>query len=195
VFLSYIQCSHQMTKTALIVVDVQKGFDDPSWGTRNNPDAESNITKLIAAWRHRRWPVIHIQHCSLLSDSPLNPTHRGNAFKEVAKPLDGEAVFTKTVNSSFIGTGLETHLRSQFIEDLVIVGLTTDHCVSTTTRMAGNLGFDTVLVSDATATFDRKGHDGRDYTADAIHNIHLASLHGEFCMVQTTHEVLQDKAE
>ena len=179
-----------MNNEALLVIDVQKGFDAPYWGNRNNPDAESKIAKLISAWRNKHLPVIHIQHCSVEPDSPLRPNQPGNEFKEEARPNSGEKKFTKTVNSAFIGTGLEQYLRNHGISSLVIVGLTTDHCVSTTTRMAGNLGFDVTLVSDATATFDRTGYDGVEYSAEDIHRIHLASLNGEFCEVRSTEAVL-----
>jgi len=180
-----------MKKTALLVIDVQKGLDDPVWGKRNNPDAESNIALLISAWRKRKFPVIHIRHCSVEPDSPLHPELPGNAFKEEAQPLPEEKQFTKTVNSAFIGTDLEDYLRKHDISDLVVVGLTTDHCVSTSVRMAANLGFDVTLISDATATFERKGHDGTCYSADEIHQVNLASLNGEFCNVRSTGEVLQ----
>ncbi len=179
-----------MNHTALLVIDVQKGFDHPSWGIRNNPTAEGNISLLLSCWRKHNLPVIHIQHCSLEPESPLRPNQPGNAFKEEALPIDGEEVFTKSVNSGFIGTGLENHLNKQNIISLVIVGLTTDHCISTTTRMAGNLGFDTTLISDATATFNRSDKNGVEYSAEQIHNIHLASLNGEFCNVVQTQVLL-----
>jgi nicotinamidase-related amidase len=175
---------------ALLLIDIQKGFDDPSWGNRNNPAAEEKIASLLSFWRSNSWPVIHIQHCSLESGSPLAPGHQGCEFKDETKPIDGEKQFKKTVNSAFIGTHLEEYLRARGLDRLVIVGLTTDHCVSTSTRMAGNLGFSVTLVSDATATFDRSGHDGTYHSANEIHAIHLASLNDEFCTVKSTAEVL-----
>ena len=179
-----------MENTALLIIDVQKGFDDSFWGNRNNFDAEKNIVLLLSKWRKKQMPVIHVQHCSLESNSPLRKDKPGCEFKDEVKPMYKEKQFTKTVNSAFIGTNLEEYLQSCNIESLVIVGLTTDHCVSTSTRMAENLGFNVVLVSDATATFDRIGYDGTLYLANDIHNIHLASLNHEFCIVQSTKEVL-----
>jgi nicotinamidase-related amidase len=180
-----------MNKTALLLIDVQKGFDEPYWGERNNPQAEANMARLLAAWRQTQRPIIHVRHCSTEPNSPLRPERPGNAFKDEVQPLPGEKQFSKTVNSAFIGTGLEAYLHEQAITDLVIAGLTTDHCVSTTTRMAANLGFAVTLVEDATATFDRE-YNGRFYTAAAIHQINLASLHGEFCTVRATDTILTD---
>ena len=183
-----------MRKTALLVIDVQKGFDDPSWGKRNNPDAESNIALLLSEWREHELPIIHIRHCSVEPNSPLRPELPGNEFKEEAQPLPEEKQFSKLVNSAFIGTDLEKYLQEHDISSLVIVGLTTDHCVSTSTRMAANLGFNVTLISDATATFEREGYDGALYSADDIHKINLVSLNGEFCIVRSTEEVLKEIA-
>ncbi|MBT8362912.1 MAG: cysteine hydrolase [Desulfobacterales bacterium] len=180
-----------MDKMALVVIDVQKGLDEPRWGKRNNPGAEANIALLLSSWRREYLPIVHIKHCSKEPGSPLRPELPGNEFKEEARPLPGEKQFTKSVNSAFIGTGLEKYLRDNDISSLVMVGLTTDHCVSTSVRMAANLGFNVTLVSNATATFDRQGFDGAYYDADDIHTINLVSLQKEFCMVRTTAEVLQ----
>ena len=181
-----------MKNPVLLVVDVQKGLDDPCWGRRNNPDAESKIALLISAWRTLELPIIHIRHCSDEPGSPLRPELAGNEFKEEAQPLPDEKQFSKSVNSAFIGTGLEAYLAAHEISSIVIVGLTTDHCVSTTVRMAANLGFHVTLIADATATFDRNGYDGVVYLAEDIHKIHLASLDGEFCNVRSTAEVLKE---
>jgi nicotinamidase-related amidase len=176
---------------ALLVIDVQQGLDDPRWGARNNPAAERRIADLLAAWRAGGRPVIHVQHLSLEPRSPLREDAPGHAFKVEALPLAGEPVFRKHVNSGFIGTGLEAYLRANGIEALVIVGLTTDHCVSTTARMAENLGFTVTLVEDATATFERRGPDGTHYSADLMHRAALASLHGEFATVRSARDVLE----
>ncbi|MFC3107298.1 cysteine hydrolase family protein [Undibacterium arcticum] len=175
---------------ALIVIDVQQAFNDPSWGQRNNPSAEANIATLIGAWRHTRRPVFHIQHRSRRPDSLFHPDRPGSEVKPEAQPLAGEPVIFKDVNSAFIGTDLEQRLRGAGIGTLVIVGITTDHCVSTTTRMAGNFGFDTYIVSDATATFERQGPGGRHYSADQMHDTALASLHGEFATVVRSSDLL-----
>lgn len=176
--------------TALIIIDVQQGFDQPVWGKRNNLTAEKNIAALLQTWRDTNRPVIHVQHLSTSPQSPLRPNQPGCQFKPEVAPLEHEPIFQKQVNSSFIGTELESYLRDNHIESLVIVGLTTDHCISTTTRMAANLGFKVFLISDGTATFDRTSYDGNYYTAEAMHETALASLHHEFATVVSTAEVM-----
>ena len=178
--------------TALLVIDVQQGLDDPRCGERNNPGAERNIAALLGAWRRTRRPVIHVQHMSTEPDSPLRSDRPGNAFKPEALPGAGEPVFQKTVNSAFIGTALEAHLRAEGIDTVVIAGMTTDQCVSSTTRMAANLGFTAIVVSDGTATFERTGPDGEHYTAEQMHRHELASLHLEFATIRRTGEVLEE---
>ncbi|MGC4103379.1 cysteine hydrolase family protein [Ferruginibacter sp.] len=180
-------------RPALLLVDIQKGFDDIAYwgGQRNNLLAEQNAAALLQIWRTLELPVFHIQHCSTNPASPLHPTHTGNALKEIVKPLNTEVVIKKNVNSAFIGTPLEKLLKNDNITTLVIAGLTTDHCVSTTVRMAGNLGFSNFVVEDATATFNKKGWDGKNYSAEWIHETALASLHNEFATIITTEFVIK----
>ena len=178
-------------KTTLIVVDVQQGFLDPSWGPRSNPEAEAHIARLIAGWRRTGRPIRHIHHSSR---SPTGSFYRGTPGhqpKPEAQPEPGEPIHVKEVNSSFIGTTLEQELRAHGVDTLVIVGLTTNHCVSTTTRMAGNLGFTTYVVEDATATFDRLGLDGEVRPAADVHAAALSDLSEEFASIVQTDRVLQ----
>lgn len=134
--------------------------------------------------------MIHVKHMSTEPDSLLRPGLPGNAIKDEAQPIDGEPLFEKNVNSAFIGTQLESYLQLSGINSLVIVGLTTNHCISTTARMAANLGFNVTVVADATATFGRTGHDGKQYSADVVHGAELASLNGEFARVVDSADIL-----
>lgn len=177
--------------TALLLIDVQLAFDDPYWGQRNNPQAEANQVALAAAFRAQGMPVVHVRHDSRDPNSPLFPGEPGNGFKPGTAPLPGEAEFRKNAHCAFVGTGLEQHLRERGIDRLVIAGFTTNHCVSTTARLSCDLGFKTVVVRDACATFDLEGLDGGTIPAQVLHDTGLAELHGEFAMVLPTEAILQ----
>jgi nicotinamidase-related amidase len=179
-------------QAALLVIDVQQGFDDPSWGPRNNLALEARVAELLDAWRAARRPVLHARHMSTLPDSPLRPGQGGNNFKAEAAPRPGEPVIEKRVNSCFIGTMLDQDLVRSGIGGLVLAGLTTNHCVSTTARMAGNLGYAIWVVSDATATFDRTGPDEILYPAELVHAMALCDLHGEFAAVIDTRTLIAE---
>ncbi len=178
------------SRAALLIIDVQQGFSDTSWGPRNNPEAEGNIGRLLSAWRKTGRPVVHVHHDSSSPIGSFAPGTPGNAPKAEAAPLEGEPVHHKTVNSGFIGTRLEQNLRANGIDTLAIVGLTTPHCVSTTARMAGNLGFHVYIVEDATAAFDQIGFDGQKRSASDVHFGALSDLHGEFAAIVNTESLL-----
>ena len=180
------------SKTVLLIIDVQQGLDDPYYGTRCNLGAEKNMARLLEAWRRSSKPVIHIQHLSTNPSSPLKPGQPGCKMKDIVRPIPGERIFQKNVNSAFIGTGLEDHLRSHGFQELVFVGLTTDHCVSTSVRMANNLGFQCIVVADATAAFDCTDHSGRYFEGELVHAISLATLNQEFATIMETDEILQE---
>lgn len=178
---------------ALLLIDIQKGLDHPTYygRERNNPEAELNAGRLLAFWRKQQWPVYHVQHASTNPASPLAEGKPGHALKDEVLPMQGEPVIKKHENSAFIGTDLKQRLDDANIRQLVVAGLTTEHCVSTTVRMAGNLGFQTYLVSDATAAFSKIGLDNKEYSAEEVHQVSLATLHQEFAMVMTMEKVLE----
>lgn len=176
---------------ALIVIDVQNGFTDPMFGQRNNPDCETNIVKLLDHWRSTGQPVVLVRHDSKYPGSPLEPGQPGNDFKP---GIDGphDVLITKNTNSAFYGTpDLHEWLTSRGISKITICGITTDHCCSTTARMADNLGYEVDFVLDATHTHDRVAEDGSVITADEVARINAASLDGEFARVISTTEAVR----
>jgi nicotinamidase-related amidase len=181
-----------ISQTALIVVDVQRAFDEweAAGKRRNNPQAVARIVDLLSAFRSRGAPIFHIRHEGTRPKSSFLPGGTGYPVKDEAREMTGEAVIVKRVNSAFIGTDLEARLRASGVKTLVICGATTNHCVETTTRMAGNLGFDACLVRDATWTFDRIGPDGDMHSAEDIHAMTLANLNDEFARIVSADDVV-----
>ena len=175
---------------ALIVVDVQRAFDDPWWGTRNNPACEENVAALIDAWRRRGKPIVFVRHDSTTPGSPLAPDRPGNAFKEVVTG-EPDLLVTKHVNSSFLGDPpLDPWLRERDIGGIAVCGIQTNMCCETTARMGGNLGYAVRFVLDATHTFDLTGPDGTTLSADLLMQVTAANLDGEFAEVVRTRDVV-----
>jgi len=177
---------------ALLIIDLQNAIDHPSWGERNNPDAEKNVAALLHAWRTAQRPIYHVRHDSTEPASHYRPGQPGNDFKPEAKPLDGETVIAKRTNSAFIGTDLESQLRANNHDLLIVAGVITNNSVEATVRMAGNLGFETYLVEDACFTFARKDWNGQLRTASEVHAMSLANLDSEYCTVIRTEDVLRE---
>lgn len=179
---------------ALVLIDFQTGFDSPVWGARNNPGAEVQAARLLGAWRVAGAPIAHVRHLSTTPGSPLSG--EGAKWMPALAPHGDETRFDKSVNSAFIGTGLEAWLRDRGVTDLAIAGLTTPHCVSTTCRMGANLGFRVTLAHDACSAFaanaDTSWTDvpGAAMTPEAIHHTAVSHLHGEFVTARTVADLL-----
>jgi len=175
---------------ALIVIDVQLGFDAATWPPRNNPGCEDNVSRLLGEWRERGRPVVFVRHSSQTAGSPLAAGAPGHAFKP-AVTGEPDLLIEKRVHSAFYGEpDLDGWLQSRAVEGVVITGISTDHCCETTARMAGDLGYKVLFPLDATHTFDRTGPDGMVVAADDVAARTAASLHREFAEVTTTETVL-----
>ena len=179
--------------SALLLVDIQKAFLEKDYPgiIRNNEDAEFICGKILKKWRTLDLPVIHVRHSSTNPESKLHKSKPGFEFNDYVIPLKTEMVLTKKVNSAFIGTNLEDVLFKGNINTLVIVGMTTNHCISTTVRMSGNLGFNTYLISDSTACYNTKAMNGEVIDCNTIYNATLASLQEEFATVIDSKELFE----
>jgi len=178
-------------QTALLVIDVQMAFaeDDANGAARSCRQAEQNIGALLAMFRDRGDPVIHIHHNGLAPDDPFHATASRSAVQPFASPYACEPVFIKHGGSGFVGTALETALREAGIHRVVLCGATANHCVESTTRTAADLGFDTIYVCDAVWAYASTGPDGVEHDAAQIHSTTLSTLHGEFATVMNTNQV------
>ncbi|MGH7122930.1 MAG: cysteine hydrolase family protein [Stellaceae bacterium] len=170
----------------LLIIDLQKAIDAPYWGPRNNPDCERNVAALLARWRETRRPINHIKHDSMEPQSAYRPGQPGNDFKDEVRPHPGEAVITKRVNSAFIGTGLGTLFKVAGHRPLIVTRVLTHNSVEATVRMGGNLGFAIYVVSDGCFAVEKKTLDGRIISAEDVHALSLANMHGEYATVVDT---------
>lgn len=188
---------------ALLVIDVQKGFDDPVLtrsGGRNNPGAEQHMRALLDAWQDAGRPVVFVRHSSLEPGSPLAAGSPGSALQDFVEERRGargrqrgpELLVEKSVNSAFLGTpDLADWLTGEGITQLVLAGIQTNWCVETTARMGGNLGYDVLVAIDATYTFGVEGPGGERLSADELGLATAVNLHGGgFARVVPTAAVL-----
>lgn len=181
----------ELGRSALIVIDVQRGFDDADhWGPRDNPACEANVGALIGVWRERGWPIVFVRHDSASPVSPLRPGQPGNDFKDVVAGTP-DLLVTKSVNSSFHGSpDLHAWLQAEGLSQLVVCGISTNHCCETTARIGGNLGYDVYFALDATHAFDRTAPDGGVVPAATLSAVTATNLDGEFATVVSTADLV-----
>jgi nicotinamidase-related amidase len=182
-----------LTRAVLLPIDMQLAFDEPRWPRRWNADVDRNGMALLAAWRAAGRPIIHVRHDSVAPGSSLAPGAAGNAFRPGFEPLGDESVVSKGVNSAFIGTDLDLRLKRLGARHVVVFGISTDMCVSTTVRTGANMGWDMILVPDACDCFDLPDGSGGTIPAEEIQRAHVATLAFEFCRIFPTAELTQSR--
>ncbi|MCZ4092058.1 MULTISPECIES: isochorismatase family protein [Sinorhizobium] len=174
----------------LLPIDMQQAFDAAPWPPRWNDRVDENGLALLAAWRAAKRPIIHVRHDSVEDGSTLRPDRPGNAFRAGFGPKGEEPLVTKSVNAAFIGTDLDLRLRRLGANTVVLFGISTDMCVSTSVRVGANMGYRMILVEDACDCFDLPDGAGGVVPARDIHRAHVATLRAEFASVVTTGELL-----
>lgn len=175
---------------ALILIDLQRAIDHPSWGIRNNPDAEQAGARLLAAWRRSGRAVYHVRHDSVEPGSTYRPNQPLHDFKPEFVPQIDEPIAGKHTGSAFAGTELDERMATGRHQVLVIFGVITNNSVESTVRHAACLGYRVLLVADACFTFGKTDWNGVKRSADEVHAMSLANLDGEYCTVTTVTEVL-----
>jgi nicotinamidase-related amidase len=192
-FLEGVSVGDWTGSTALVVVDVQKGFDDAAyWGPRNNPDCEMNIVHLIAAWRKHGWPTVFVRHDSRTPSSPLAAGGKGNAFKDVITGTP-DLLVAKDVHSAFYGKpDLDAWLRDHGITGVAVCGIQTNMCCETTARMASDLGYDLLFVEDAMHTFDLVTPTKKVYRAREVARYSALNISDSFGRVVRTSDLVDD---
>ena len=181
-----------LSRAALIPVDMQQAFDGPGWPRRWNREVDAKGQLLLRSWRQAGLPVIHVKHDSVEAGSTLGPGQPGNLARPGFEPRDGEPVVAKSVNAAFIGTDLDLRLRRLGADTVVVFGFTTDMCVSTTIRVGANMGYRAVIVSDACDCFDLPDGQGGTIPGEEVHRAHIATLAFDFAQVVTTDQLLAE---
>lgn len=177
-----------LDRAVLLPIDMQQAFDDPSWPRRWNREVDANGLALLSTWRSAGRPILHVRHDSLVPNSTLAPGRPGNRFRPGFDPVGNEPVVVKSVNSAFIGTDLDLRLKQLRARHVVVFGLTTDMCVSTTVRTGANMGWNMILVADACDCFDLPDPRGGTIRAEDVQAVHVATLAYEFCRTFSTTE-------
>lgn len=179
--------------SALILIDMQQGINHPKLGRRNNPQAEARMSELLSAWREAERPVIHVRHFSTSPSSVFWPEQSGVEYQPAFVPQADERELSKQVPDAFCGSFLEMWLRSDGIRQMVIAGVVTNNSVESTARSGGNLGFEVIVAHDACFTFDQADFFGTPRSAEDVHAMSLANLHGEYATVLSTAQILDQR--
>ncbi|KAG1647890.1 Ribokinase [Nymphon striatum] len=180
-----------LEQSTLVVIDAQLAYSRD--GALPLPDiapASERLAELLDHARRHSVPVIHVAHVGG-AGSPFDPVD-GGRFLPSASPVPGEVVVTKSLPNAFAGTTLLNHVE-QLGRPLAICGFMTHMCVSSTARAALDLGLDTNVIADASAT--RPLHapvSGDVIAASVVHDASLAALADRFCVVAPTRAFLTD---
>ena len=177
-------------KPALILIDIQNDyFPGGKMPLEGSPEASVQAATLLARFRARGLPLLHIQHVSNRPGASFFlPDTEGVKIHANVAPLTGETVVQKHFPNSFRDTVLLQRLRELDADHLVIAGMMTHMCVDATTRAAFDLGFSCSLAQDACAT--RALTFGDTHVAAAqVHAAFLAALNGLYAKVQSAAEI------
>jgi nicotinamidase-related amidase len=175
---------------ALLIIDIQNDyFPGGKMELVGSPAAAERASELLAAFRGKQLPIVHIQHLSTRPGATFFvPGTEGAEIHRSVAPAEGETLFQKNFPNAFRETPLLEHLKQQGIKRLTIAGMMTHMCVDASVRAAFDHGFECLLAHDACAT-RALAFGGVTVPAEQVHLSFLASLNGLFARVQSTSEL------
>ncbi|GAA1604418.1 MULTISPECIES: isochorismatase family protein [Kribbella] len=142
-----------MSRTALIVIDVQESFRvRPNWQLVNHPDIADRVQRLVRAARERDELVVWVLHTEPGTGGAFDPAEGHVRLIDGLEPLPAEPILRKTSHNAFTTTNLQQLLTQERVSEIVVCGIRTEQCCETTARVGSDLGYDVVFVTEATAT-------------------------------------------
>lgn len=179
-----------MTKTALVLVDIQNDyFDGGTWTLPNMNAATANAARVLDHARAQKLDVIHIQHQAAQGAPFLVADTWGGEINGAVTPTGDEAVITKARPNSFHNTTLHQHLQALEVTNLRLVGAMSQMCIDATARAGRDLGYTIEVVEDACAAKPASFGDV-DLSADQVHAAFMAGLMGAYATIRSTAEVV-----
>lgn len=167
----------------LVVIDAQREYVDGALPLAGVEAALDRIADALAKAREAGAPVVHVQHKGR-AGGLFDPDTTAFEFAAIASPGAGETVVHKGLPNAFAGTNLGEVLEQTGRKRLILAGFMTHMCVSATARAALDLGYQSTVLSDATATRDLPDPAGDGVVSAAdLHRAELAALSDRFSIV------------
>lgn len=168
----------------LLLIDIQRDYFPGGRHPLVGADAAADAAaRLLSAFRTTGERVVHVQHIWDGPDAAFFESETpGVEFDPRVAPDGEEHVIVKHEPNAFLGTGLESLLRSVEPDEIVVAGMMTSMCVDATVRAASDLGFAIAVAQDACAAPDLNLGEVTVPGAQ-VHTAFLAALHGTYARV------------
>ncbi len=182
-------------QTALLLIDFQNDyFPGGKWELENTQLAADNGAKLLAAFRKKQLPVVHVRHEFESTEAPFFlPGSQGAQTHSSVAAEGNEAVVLKHSANSFKNTNLKEALEALNVENLIIAGAMSHMCIDAGTRAAADLGYNVTVAQDACATRDQE-FNGIEVPAKQVHASFMAALAFAYARVEDTEVLLKELA-
>lgn len=171
----------RLSESVLVIIDAQREYRDGALPLAGIDAALDEAAQLLARARKAGTPVVHVKHRG--SGALFNPATPFFDIVGSLQPAPGEAVIEKRLPNAFAGTELRQVLGRTGRKHLILIGFMTHMCVSSTARVALDLGYATTVVGAATATRDLPDGEGGTISAATVQRASLAALADRFAVV------------